>query len=79
MDVGTTFRELASRILSPDPQIFLAYDAQEAVQLVKYLGGRVTVVDLDVAGAEGLSLIQHVREKFPELPVVAVSRVLGVP
>lgn len=79
MNDDLTFPELANQVLHCDSQIFLAYDAQQAVQLVEHLGGAVTVVDLDSKGRDGLLLMQKLRERFPDLPVIAISSVLGVP
>jgi CheY-like chemotaxis protein len=79
VDDATAFLELANKILNPDRQIFLAYDAQQAFQLIRHLGGAAALVDLDLKGKDGLSLMQKLRERFPALPVVAISRVLGVP
>jgi CheY-like chemotaxis protein len=75
---ATTFLELANEILNCDRQIFLAYDAQQALQLMQHLGGAVALVDLDLQGNDGLWLLQRLREMFPDLPVVAISSVLGV-
>jgi hypothetical protein len=36
-------------------------------------------VDLDADGAHGLLDIRELRERNPDLPVIAVSSVLGVP
>ena len=79
MENGTTFVGLAIKLLCSDPQVLLAYDAQQALALTRHLGGAVTVVDLDATGAGGLRLIRELRKTFPDLPVVAVSSVLGVP
>jgi hypothetical protein len=74
----STFVELANRILDCDRLIFLAYDSRQAAQLMLHLGGAIAMVDLDSKGVEGLSLIQNLRASFPQLPIVAVSSVLGV-
>ena len=58
MDESTTFLKLANEILNCDQQIFLAYDAQQAVQLMQHLGGAVALVDLDLNGNDGLWLMQ---------------------
>ena len=69
--------ELASKILNRDRQVFLAFDAQQAFQLTQHLGFSVALVDLDMKGKDGLSLIQELRESFPELPIIAISSVLS--
>ena len=79
MDNVTTFLEEANKILTSDPQTFLAYDARQAFQLMQHLGGAVALVDLDLKGNDGLALVRRLRESFPNLTVVAISSVLGVP
>jgi len=79
MDNATTFLELANEIVNFDRQIFLAYDLQQAFELMQNLGGAVALVDLDLKGNEGLRLMRKLRERFPNLPVIAISSVMGVP
>jgi len=79
MDDAATFQELAEEILNRDRKIFLAYDAPQAFQLMQHLGGAAAVVDLDLKGKDGLRLMQTLRDTFPDLPVIAISSVLGVP
>jgi DNA-binding NarL/FixJ family response regulator len=79
MHDATTFLELADEILSRDERIFLAYDARQAFQLMRHLGGAVAVIDLDSKAKDGLSLMRRLREGFPDLPVIVISSVLGVP
>ena len=77
VDGDISFLELASKILNRDRQVFLAFNPQQAFQLAKNLGFSVALVDLDLKGKNGLSLIQSLRENFPELPVIAVSSMLS--
>jgi DNA-binding NarL/FixJ family response regulator len=79
MDNATTFLELANEIVTLDRQIFLAYDARQAFELMQHLGGAVALVDLDLKGNEGLRLMRKLRDRFPNLPVIAISSVMGVP
>jgi len=76
VDDDISFLELASQILNRDRQVFLAFDAQQAFQLAKHLGFSVVLVDLDLRGKDGLSLIERLRESFPDLPIIAISSVL---
>lgn len=76
VDNDVAFLELASKILNRDRQVFLASDAQHAFELAQRLGFSVALVDLDLKGRDGLSLIQRLRENFPDLPIVAISSVL---
>ena len=79
MEHARPFRELAADVLCRDPRTFFAYDMLQALALARHLGGAVTLVELDQMGSAGLALIQRVRESYPEIPVICVSRLLGVP
>jgi len=76
-DHDASFLELAGTILNRDRQVFLALDAQQAFQLAEHLGFTVALVDLDLRGKDGLSLIEKLRKSFPDLPVIAISSVLS--
>jgi DNA-binding NarL/FixJ family response regulator len=75
----TTVSERADKIANRDQQIFLAYDAQQAFQLMQRLGGAVALVDLDLQGKHGPSLMEKLRERLPDLPVIVISSLLGTP
>ena len=76
-DNDVSFLELAGHILNRDRQVFLALDAQQAFQLAADLGFSVALVDLDLKGEDGLSLIQKMRLSFPDLPIIAISSALS--
>ncbi|HEV2202465.1 MAG TPA: response regulator [Bryobacteraceae bacterium] len=76
-DQDASFLALAAIILNQDRQVFLALDAQQAFQLTEHLGFSVALVDLDLKGKDGLSLIQRLRAAFPDLPIIAISSVLS--
>lgn len=76
VDHDVSFLELASKILNGDRQVFLASNPEQAFELAKSLGFSVALVDLDLKGKDGLSLIKKMRECFPELSIVAISSVL---
>ena len=69
--------ELASKILNMDRQVFLAFDAQQAFQLAKHLGFSVALVDLNLKGKDGLSVIRRLQESFPDFPIIAISGALN--
>jgi CheY-like chemotaxis protein len=77
VDDDISLLELASQILNRDRKVFLAIDSKQALQLVQHLGFSVALVDLDLKGQEGLSLIRRLREAFPEMPVIAISGALA--
>jgi len=76
-DNDASFLELAGSILNRDRQVFLALDAQQAFQLAEHLGFSVALIDLDLKGKDGLSLIQKMRKSFPDLPIIAISSILS--
>jgi len=59
VDQDISFLELASKILNRDRQVFLAFDAKQAFQLAQHLGFSVALIDLDLKGKDGHSLIQQ--------------------
>ena len=73
VDHDISFLDLASQILNHDRRVFLASDSQKAFQLASHLGFSFALVDLDFKGKDGLSLIQKLRESFPDLPIIAIS------
>ena len=76
VDDDFSFLELASKILNRDRQVFLATDGTKAFEMAKHLGFSVVLVDLDLKGKDGLSLIQKMRESFPEVSIIAISSLL---
>jgi DNA-binding NtrC family response regulator len=77
VDDDLSILELASKILNRDRQVMLASNSKQAFELAEHLGFSVALVDLDLKGKDGLSLIQELRESFPDLPVIAISSVLS--
>jgi CheY-like chemotaxis protein len=57
-------------------RVFLASDASQGFDLAKRLGFSVALIDLDLKGKDGLLLIEQMRESFPHLPIIAISRAL---
>jgi CheY-like chemotaxis protein len=43
--------------------------------LARDLGFSVALVDLNLRGEDGLTLIRQLRENFPDLPVIAIGGV----
>src|SRR5579859_6228236 len=79
VDDDLSFLELVSKTLNRDRQVFLASDPRQAFELAERLGFSVALVDLDLKGKSGLSLIQKLRENLPDLPIIAISSVLSGP
>ena len=67
----------ALHVLNGGRGVFLAGDAQQAKDLMSSVGEAfsVVLVDLDLPGQDGFSLIGELRAAFPKLPVIAMSGV----
>lgn len=73
VDDDPAFLEKAREILNRDRKVFLAANAEQAFKLSEDLGFSVALVDLDLRGETGLELIREMQERFPDLPVIAIS------
>jgi|SRR5579862_5080794 len=73
VDDDPSFLENAQEILNRDRRVFLAENAKQAFKLAEDLGFSVALVDLDLRGQNGFELIQEMRERFPDLPIIAIS------
>jgi DNA-binding NarL/FixJ family response regulator len=79
MNDATACLKPANKVRKRDRQLFLAYDAAQAFQLMQKLGGAVALVDLDLKGTAGPAFLERLRENLPDLPVVVISSLLGAP
>jgi CheY-like chemotaxis protein len=77
VDDDPEFLEKATQVLEHDRGIFLAADGTRARQLVDLLGTGLTValVDLDLPGEDGFTVIRELRRRAPGLAIIAVSGV----
>jgi DNA-binding NarL/FixJ family response regulator len=75
VDDDPAFLEQARELLAADEGILLAPDAPHARALMDLLGEGLTVamVDLDLPGEDGFTLIRDLRRRFPKLAIVAIS------
>ena len=57
--------------------MFFARDAEHAKELLGAVGDgfSVVMIDLDLPGQDGFSLISEMRRHFPDLPIIAISGV----
>lgn len=57
--------------------VYFAGSAEHAKELIGTVGAgfSVALVDLDLPGQDGFSLIRDMRQHFPDLPVIAISGV----
>jgi len=79
VDDDPSFLEYANAALGAHTRVCFASDAPHAIGLLDYLGSQVGValVDLDLPGTSGFDLIHEIRQKYPELPIVAISGVFS--
>ena len=78
VDDDPTFLERAEDQLQGEGRgIFFARNAEHAKELVATIGDgfSVVIIDLDLPGEDGFSLISEMRRRFPRLPLIAVSGV----
>jgi DNA-binding response OmpR family regulator len=77
VDHDPAFLNQAERFLNTGRGVFIARDAVQAKELIGSVGAAVSVVlvDLDLPGQDGFSLIRELCEHFPDLPVIAMSGV----
>lgn len=77
VDDDPAFLEAAERLLDQGRGVFFAGDARHAKELLTSVGAMVSVVlvDVDLPGGDGVSLIRELRQAFPDLPVIAITDV----
>ena len=63
----------AQQILNRERQVFLALDANRALELSGNLGFSVALVDLDLPGGAGFDLIRTLRRSVPDLQIIAIT------
>jgi len=73
VDDDPKFLERAREVLNRERQVFFASNSRQALTLAKDLGFSVVLVDLDLGHDDGLVLIRQMNERFPGLPIIAVS------
>src|SRR3954447_5796957 len=78
VDDDPEFLQQAQSVLNGGRRgIFFARDAEQARSLMGTVGAAFTsvMVDLDLPGEDGFSLIRDMRHHFPDLPIIAISGV----
>lgn len=73
VDDDPEFLQRAGAILNHERRVFLATNSKQAFELAKNLGFSVVLIDLDLQQEDGLVLIREIHERFPGLPVIAIS------
>jgi FixJ family two-component response regulator len=75
VDHDPTFLENAGPVLDAGRGVLFALDANHAKFLAASIGASfsVALVDLDLRGQDGHSLICEMCQQFPDLPVIAMG------
>lgn len=68
--------ERARDILGAELNVFFAGNAKQALELAEELTFSVVLVDIVLGKENGFALIGELRQRFPYLPVVAMSGVV---
>src|SRR5581483_5709866 len=78
VDDDPTFLQRAQELIRDFGRgIVFAGNAEQAKDLMGTVGAgfSVVMIDLDLPGQDGFSLISEMRTQFPDLPVIAISGV----
>jgi CheY-like chemotaxis protein len=76
VDDDPAFLEQVGPALEPKRGVLFAGDAARAMELAVGLQElSVALIDLDLPGADGFTLIDELRERVPGLPTIAISGV----
>jgi CheY-like chemotaxis protein len=74
VDDEPDIREVTSAMLAEDGyEVLTARDGQEALEILPQFRPDLVVTDLRMPRLSGFELLKVVRERFPRLPVIAVS------
>ena len=79
IDDDPDFLQQAEEKLTPvsDGGVFFAGNARQALKLLNRLGSSVSLilVDLDLPDVNGFDLTVKIRDRYPDVPVIAISAV----
>ena len=73
VDDDPAFLESARKLFGPEWQVFFAMNAQQALRLAEDIEFSVVLIDLVLGRDNGFELIDEFHNRFPGLPVVAMS------
>lgn len=77
VDDDPAFLETADESLNDGRGVLFAHNGQRARQLLDVVGAgcSVMMIDLDMPGEDGFSLIRELGRDYPRLPIIAISGV----
>lgn len=74
VDDETSIREVTSAMLAEQGyEVMTAEDGQQALELLPQFRPDLVITDLRMPRLSGFELLEIMRERFPRLPVIAVS------
>ena len=74
VDDETSIREVTSAMLAEQGyEVLTAEDGQQALELLPRFRPDLVITDLRMPRLSGFELLEIIRERFPRLPVIAVS------
>jgi two-component system OmpR family response regulator len=74
VDDEPDIREVTSAVLAQEGyEVLTAEDGQEALELLPWFRPDLVITDLRMPRMSGFELLDIMRERFPRLPVIAVS------
>jgi CheY-like chemotaxis protein len=78
VDDDPRFLQQAERSLDVGRGVYFAREAAQAKELILTVGREfsLALIDLDLPGQDGFSLISELHRNFPGLPVIAMSGVV---
>lgn len=73
VDDDETIRETLSELLSESYDCQTADTAEQALARLEVAAYDVVLTDISMPGLSGLELLGHVRQKYPNTPVIVIS------
>jgi two-component system cell cycle sensor histidine kinase/response regulator CckA len=77
VDDDPAFLAAAEKAFGREQRVLVARNGEQLRMLIASVGAEISAVliDLDLPGQDGFSLIQEMHANFPDLPVIAMSGV----
>ena len=72
-DEANIRKVLAAMLRRAGNQVVTAADGDEAIELLDEHDVQTVVTDLRMPGKDGMELLAHVKERYPEIPVIIIT------
>jgi DNA-binding NarL/FixJ family response regulator len=66
------------KVISAVKEIFKATDFNEAVDVLKEKKTNIVLLDIQLPGKNGLELLKHIVQSYPEIKVVILTNLVSV-